>query len=66
VSLKAVPKDWHTVREALEHPDHPGLVGDLCKHEARGVYQLLVFDEQLDNYVNYSVPHAWGAAQERA
>jgi hypothetical protein len=56
---RPTPRGWQTVKEQIAHPDHEGVVGDLVRHVELGSYQLLVYDERLDNYVPHSVPHKW-------
>lgn len=54
---------WQTVRENIPHPDHEGVVGDLCRHAETGHFQLLVYNSVADNYDRYAVPHAWALKQ---
>ena len=54
---------WQTVREAIAHPDHPGIVGDLVQHRETGSFLLLVYNAELDNYERYAVPHKWAVQQ---
>jgi hypothetical protein len=54
------------VKEAVEHPDHPGLVGDLMQLEGQPGYILLVYDPERDRYDRYSLPHKWAVMQAEA
>lgn len=55
---------WVTVAEGLAHPDHEGVTGDLTFNAATKQYQLQAYNEEMDNYTRYAVPHKWAVKHD--